>query len=433
MTATAFIAKKKRGEAHTPEEMERFIQEFLDGHIADYQVAAWLMAVCLQGMEPEETWHFTRVLAASGRRFAPDEGSRLLDKHSTGGVGDTTTLIVVPIVTSLGLPMVKLSGRGLGHTGGTIDKLAAIPGLKTQLTMDEIHRVLTATGMVIGGQSEDLATADGLLYQLRDVTATVDSIPLIAASIMSKKLALGAKALVLDVKTGRGALMPTRKQARELADTMLHIASRSGLSSCALITDMNQPLSVKVGNALEVEAALEVLAGASCGRLYRLSLHLAARLLELGNVVSSWEEGYAKAQRQLDSGAALEQFTHWVVEQGGKPNWQPGQFRLPRAPETAVVHASSSGFVRSVDARFVGEATARLGAGRQRKEDVVDPGAGLILKVEIGSEVEAGTPLALMFSSSQQRLDAAYDLLEQAFIIEEERVTPPRLVLEQRP
>ena len=432
MNAQEIIAKKKRGESHTREELEWFLGEFIRGHIADYQVAAWLMAVCLRGMAWEETWHLTEVLATSKETLTWQDQSIILDKHSTGGVGDTTTLIVVPLVASLGQPMVKLSGRGLGHTGGTIDKLASIPGLSTRLDPEDMRQVLKAVGMVIAGHSQSLAPADGLLYQLRDVTATVDSIPLIAASIMSKKIALGAGGLVLDVKTGSGALMASLAQAQELSDTMLHIARQSGIRACALISDMNQPLGQKIGNALEVEAALEVLSGGGSPRLRWLSLELAASLLALGSSEGNRDKELRRAQKQLDGGGALEQFLNWVRAQGGKLAGDEKGYQLQRSREKSMLTASSSGFVHQIDAKVVGQAAVMLGAGRQRKEDPIDPGAGIILEVEVGSPVVAQQPLAWLFGDHVQNLARANDMLEKAFVISKSPVTSPPLLLEQR-
>lgn len=416
MTAYEVIARKRRGKRLTRQEIQWFIRGYLDGDIADYQVAAWLMAVTLQGMDPDETWDLTEVMAFSGERLHFPYPT--LDKHSTGGVADTTTLVVVPLVSSLGIPVVKLSGRGLGHTGGTIDKLEAIPGLETALSPQDIHRVLEASGMVIAGQSARLAPADGHLYALRDVTATVDSVPLIAASIMSKKLAAGASGVVLDVKTGSGAILPELTQARELARTLVAVGSRGGINTRALLTCMDQPLGRAVGNAVEVQAALEVLGGGGPRRLVEVCLSLAAELAAMGGAASR-VDAYSLVSQKLASGAAREQFARWLRAQGGDERIVDEPDRLPRAAMERVLTADRPGFVTRIDARQVGMAAVRLGAGRRRKEDRIDPGAGIILEVEEGTPVSPGAVLARLRFNHGADVTGAVELMGAALDIGE--------------
>lgn len=429
MRAADIIDKKRRGQSLTRDEIHWFLRGCLTGEVADYQAAAWLMAVAIRGMELEETWDLTEAILSSGERLEwPGHGGRVLDKHSTGGVADTATLVVVPLVAALGMPMVKLSGRGLGHTGGTIDKLEAIPGLRTILSPRDIGRVLDEAGMVIAGQSARVAPADGYLYALRDVTATVDSIPLIASSIMAKKLAANTAGLVLDVKSGSGAILPGLTQAQELARALLAIGRRGGLTCRALITCMEQPLGRVVGNAAEVQAAWEVMGGGGPPRLVEVCVALAAELVALGRNVTV-AEATGLAGEGLKRGIAREQFCRWLRAQGADDAMVDDLSLLPGATRETPVIATASGFVHRVDARRVGMAAMALGAGRRRKEDPIDPGAAVILEVEVGSPVAPGDLLARLRYNPGADVAGALTALGDALAIAEGPpvVTPPVL------
>lgn len=417
MRAADIIDLKRRGQRLTREQIHWFVRGCLTGEVADYQAAAWLMAVAIRGMDVEETWDLTEVMAGSGERLEwPKRWGRVLDKHSTGGVADTATLVVVPLVAALGIPVVKLSGRGLGHTGGTIDKLEAIPGLKTALSPRDIRRVLDEAGMVIASQSASLAPADGHLYALRDVTATVDSIPLIAASIMAKKLAANAAGLVLDVKSGSGAILPGFSEARELAHVLLAMGRRGGLTCRALITCMEQPLGRVVGNAAEVQAAWEVMGGGGPPRLLEVSVALAAELVAMGRGLPM---GAAQdlVREGLRRGAAREQFSRWLRAQGAVAAVADDPSQLPRATRETPVIAASAGFVHRVDARRVGMAAVALGAGRQRQGEPIDPGAAVILEVEVGSPVARGDLLARLRYSPGAGVASALAAMGEALTI----------------
>lgn len=428
MRAVDLIVKKRDGQALTPDELEFFIMGFVREEIPDYQVAAWAMAVYFQGMTLEETAALTMIMARSGEMLdLSSVAPKAVDKHSTGGVGDKTSLVVVPLVAAAGLPVAKMSGRGLGFTGGTLDKLESIPGLRTQLTIEEFLDQVRRVGCVIAGQTADLAPADGKLYALRDVTGTVPSIPLIASSIMSKKIAAGAHNIVLDVKVGLGAFMTTLDKARTLAEWMVEIARRVGRRAVALLADMNQPLGQKVGNALEVQEAIATLQGHGPQDFLEHCLEVAAYMLYLGDKVASPEEGKTLARTVLDSGAAWEKFKAMVEAQGGDVRAVEDPSRLPRAPYVRPVLADRAGYLARVHARMVGEVVMRLGAGRAKKGDPVDPAVGVEVHKKVGDKVETGEPLFTIHARRETDLDWAERDLRAALAWSETPV--PRLPL----
>jgi pyrimidine-nucleoside phosphorylase len=420
MTAVEFIAAKRDGQEHTADDLSRFIAQSMSGEVADYQLAAWLMAAYIRGLAPAETSALTQAMVASGRAYPLGHfGPHSVDKHSTGGVGDKTSLVVAPLCASLGAIVPKMSGRGLGFTGGTLDKLESIPGFRTQLSPSEFEAALARVGTAIAAQSQDLVPADGKLYALRDVTATVDSIPLIASSIMSKKLALGCPAIVLDVKVGSGAFMRSLPEAEELAALMLDIGRDADRRVTALLSPMDSPLGLAVGNSVEVLEALETLRGQGPEDFTRHCCLVAAEMLALAGLHPSAEGALRVADDHLRSGAAESRFLAMVEAQGGDADALAAG-RLPLAPLVADLYAEREGFVRGIDARMVGQAAAALGAGRQRKEDPVDHGAGILLRCQVGDRVAAGQPLATLRSSTQERLDAGLVQLAGAFALSDQ-------------
>ncbi len=423
------IVKKRDGGRLSEAEIGWLIREYVKGEIPDYQMAAFLMAVYFRGLDGEETTCLTLEMADSGERV--DLSSLpgvVVDKHSTGGVGDTTTLVLAPWVAASGLPVAKMSGRGLGHTGGTVDKLESIPGFRTQLDQEEFLRTVREVGVAVTGQSPNLAPADGKLYALRDVTGTVDSIPLIASSIMSKKLAGGAQAIVLDVKVGAGAFMKDLTSARALAETMVEIGRSVGRSTVAVLTSMDQPLGNAVGNALEVLEAVATLRGEGPADLAELCLELGAHMLVLGGRAEDVLEGRKILQELQRGGQALDTFKRWVAVQGGDPSFVDEG--LPLAPERVEVPAPHDGVVSGLNALAVGRAAAALGAGRARKGDPVDHGVGVLLRRKVGDVVEEGEPLAELYCRGGRGLEEARRLLEEAYTIAEEAPSKPGLILE---
>jgi len=389
------IRRAREGRA-IPEDMVRVARGAASGEVPDYQLAAWLMAVAIKGLDEPTALALTEAMAASGGAPAVHPGR--VDKHSTGGVGDKTTLVVAPLVASLGVPVAKMSGRGLGHTGGTLDKLESIPGFRVELEREEIRRIVKEAGVVVAAQTEDLAPADGRLYALRDVTETVDSLPLIASSIMAKKLAGGSPAILLDVKVGRGAFMARLEEARELARLMLAIAARAGRRAEALLTDMDQPLGFAVGNALEVNEARATLLGRGPADFTALVVRVAGRMLALADFAGDPE---AAVRAALDDGTAFERFLTWVEAQGGRRAvLEAGDLEV--APRVAAVEARRAGVVTSVDPLKVGRAALRLGAGRLRKGDPVDPGVGVRVLAKVGARVAPGDVLAEIFARTPE-------------------------------
>ena len=422
------ITKKKHGAALTDEEIAFMIEGYVRGEIPDYQMSAMLMAIWFSGMTDRETAELTQVMARSGDQIDLSAiAGKTVDKHSTGGVGDKTTLIACPIVAACGGKIAKMSGRGLGHTGGTVDKLAAIPGYRTELTREEFFHTVETCGISLIGQSGNLAPADKKLYALRDVTATVDSIPLIASSIMSKKLAAGASAILLDVKTGSGAFMKTQEDAIRLAQTMVAIGEAAGRRTVALITDMDVPLGCGIGNSIEVRESAAVLRGEGPADLREVSLALAANMLFLigkGTPAAC----RAMAEHAIADGSALATLCRMVRAQGGDARVLTGERAFPEAPYSLAVRAPRAGFVTRVDAEAIGEVSVVLGAGRETKESVIDPAAGLILHRKYGDAVQAGEPLATLCTSRQETLAEAAQRYGAAITIGETRPAPRPLI-----
>jgi pyrimidine-nucleoside phosphorylase len=421
------IQKKRDGGVLTEAEIHWFIQEYCKGNIPDYQVAALCMALYFRGMNLEETTALTFAIRDSGDRldFSDIHGLRV-DKHSTGGVGDKTSLVVTPIVASLGVKVAKMSGRGLGHTGGTIDKLEAIPGFRTDIPIDEFKQIVNEVGIAIVGQNATLAPADKLLYALRDVTATVDSLPLIVSSIMGKKLAADDDCIVLDVKTGSGSFMKTREKSRELAEWMVEIGKRAGKRMRALITDMGTPLGNAIGNSLEVVEAIETLKGNGPADLTELCVVLAAHILTLAEK-GTYEECLQMAKDAISSGAGLNTFAKMVKAQGGDPAWIFNPESFPKAKYSKIVLAKQDGYIEKVDTEGYGVASLLLGAGRNTKEDVIDFSAGIYLAAKTGDFVRAGEPIATLYSDSEKGFAAAEERLLNATVISS--VAPEKLPL----
>lgn len=429
MRAVDIIAKKRDGLALSAREIDFFVEGFITETIPDYQVAAWAMAVLLRGMTDEETTHLTTAMARSGEMLDLSEiAPVIVDKHSTGGVGDKTTLVVAPLVAAVGLPVAKMSGRGLGFTGGTLDKLESIPGFDVALTIDRFLDTVRRHGIVVVGQSAELAPADGKLYALRDVTATVPSLPLIASSIMSKKIAAGAEAIVLDVKVGRGAFMETLEEARSLAELMIRIGANAGRRVTTVLSDMSQPLGQAVGNALEVAEAIETLRGNGPQDFTEHCLAIGSEMLVLGELAQTPADGKAVLERTLASGQALEKFREWVKAQGGDARVADDLSLLPQAPVTLTVSASQGGYLAGIDARAVGLATMALGAGRERKGEPVDHAVGVVLGPKVGERVQAGQLLLTIHARDEQSAAACKQRVLDAYVWSSEQVAAPPLV-----
>jgi pyrimidine-nucleoside phosphorylase len=427
MNAVELIERKRNGEEVPAAELRELVAAYVRGEVPDYQAAAFLMAVWFRGLTPAETYALTDAMVASGERvdLAARLGRRVVDKHSTGGVGDKVTIAVGPVVAACGVPFGKMSGRGLGHTGGTLDKLESIPGFRVELTTDELVEQTREIGIAVAGQTADLVPADRKLYALRDVTATIDQVSLIAASIMSKKIAAGASAVVLDVKVGEGAFMPTVDAARGLAREMRSLGERAGMDVVCVLTDMNQPLGRAVGNALEVREAWETLSGAGPADLRELVLDAAAQLLALSDLGVDEEEGRRRAETALDDGSALAAFDRWVRAQGGDPD----PARLPAAPVVRPVAVPADGYVRELGAREVAAAAMKLGAGREVAGEPVDHAVGIVCCAKRGDRVERGEPLAEIHARDDAAADAAEATLLSAYEIGDEPEPRP-LVLE---
>lgn len=424
------IKKKRDGGVLSSEEIRAFVEGYTNGSIPDYQAAALCMAIYFRGMNDEETTELTLAVRDSGEKLDVSgiKGLRV-DKHSTGGVGDKTSLVVAPIVASLGLTVAKMSGRGLGHTGGTVDKLEAIPGFCTDIAVSEFERIVNETGIAIVGQSATLAPADKKLYALRDVTATVDSMPLIASSIMGKKLAADDDCIVLDVKTGSGSFMKSVEDSRTLAKLMVAIGKRAGKRISALITDMDRPLGYAVGNSLEVVEAIETLQGKGPEDLLELSLALTAQILFLADK-GTLEECRAMAQDAITSGRALDTFAKMVEAQGGNAEYIYHPENFQKAPYVREVKVDKDGYIASVDTEKYGLASLLLGAGRNTKEDVIDLSAGYLLKKKTGDAVKAGDTLAILYASREELFDAAERTLLNATTITAEAPEKRPLIFE---
>ncbi|ADU51346.1 pyrimidine-nucleoside phosphorylase [Thermaerobacter marianensis DSM 12885] len=429
MRAYDLIQKKRDGGTLTRQEIEWWVEGVARRTIPDEQVAAWAMAVFFRGMDARETADLTRAMAFSGGTVdLSDVPGIKVDKHSTGGVGDTTTLVLAPLVAAAGIPVAKLSGRGLGHTGGTLDKLESFPGFRVELGREAFTRQVREIGIAVAGQTADLVPADKRLYALRDVTATVDSIPLIAASIMSKKIAGGADAIVLDVKVGSGALMKTLDRALELARLMVDIGRQLDRRVVAVVTDMNQPLGRAVGNALEVREAILTLKGQGPAQLTELCLTLGGYMAWLGGKAPDPQAGRALVARHLQAGDGLAVLRRLVAAQGGDPRAVDDPDLLPQARYREVFTAPRPGYLVAMDARAVGTAAMVLGAGRTRKDDVIDLAAGLVMRKRLGERVEAGEPLVELHFNDPARLEAAREWLERAFTLAEEPAPVPPLI-----
>lgn len=412
------LLKKKRGQELSERELHFFVEGYTRGEIPDYQASALLMAICLKGMTERETTYLTMAMAESGEMLdlSSLEGITV-DKHSTGGVGDKTTLIVIPILASLGLKAAKMSGRGLGHTGGTIDKLESIPGFCTELSREEFLKTVKKTGAAIAGQTGNLVPADKKLYALRDVTATVESIPLIASSIMSKKLAAGAQCILLDVKVGSGAFMKTLEEAKELARVMTEIGNRAGRRTGALITNMDRPLGYAVGNALEVAEACETLRGRGPEDLTEICIRLAGGLLQLAGLCKEKEEACERARAQLKNGCAFAKWKEMIAAQGGDAQFAENPNRLPKAEKKLFLFAEEEGYIASLNTEKCGEASVLLGAGRGRKGDPIDLAAGILLKKKPGDFVRQGDILAELHFSGKVDPTVAQEILQKAYSV----------------
>jgi pyrimidine-nucleoside phosphorylase len=413
MRAVDIIIKKRDKGELTSQEIDFFIKGFTNGDIPDYQGAAFAMAVMINGMTSYETADLTLAMARSGQVLDLSKIVDLaVDKHSSGGVGDKTSISVMPMVAACGLPVGKMSGRGLGFSGGTLDKLESIPGYRVNLTTEEFKQQLKEKGIVLTGQSLDLAPADGKMYSLRDVTGTVPSLPLIASSIMCKKIAAGAQAIVLDVKTGLGAFMQTLDEARDLANLMMDIGRLAGRKTIALLSDMNQPLGSAVGNALEMVEAIETLHGGGHLDFREHCLHVAAHVLVVGQKAKDLEEGRALAEKSIADGSALEKFRVLVEAQGGDVSYVDDPSKFEKAKYVEVVNAPRSGYVSQVHARGVGEASVALGAGRAKKSDDIDHAVGFIIYKKVGDLVKAGEPLFEIHANDEGKLaEARRDVL----------------------
>jgi len=418
LRAYDIIYKKREGKSLSAEEIKYLIDAYVKGDVPDYQMSAWAMAVFFQGMNKEEIAHLTMFMAESGERidFSFLEGINV-DKHSTGGVGDKTSLVLVPLVAAAGVKMPKMSGRGLGHTGGTIDKLESIPGFKTNLSRDEFLENINNHGAAIIAQSGNLTPADKKLYALRDVTATIDSIPLIASSIMSKKIAAGAKGVVLDVKTGSGAFMQEREKSKELARAMVDIGKQLKLKTIAVITNMEQPLGKYVGNALEVKEAILTLKGKGSKDLKELSLTLAAELMIISGKTNDFNKAYKMVEEILDSGRALQKFADIIAAQHGDARVIENLSLLPEAKIIYEIKSNKDGYVKKIDAREIGLIAMNIGAGRETKNNNIDPAVGVVLNKKVGDKVDSGDVLAELHLNNELLRNEAAERLKRAFII----------------
>lgn len=430
MRMVDLIVKKRQGQALSAEEIAWMIQSYTQGAVPDYQMSAMMMAICFAGMSREETAVLTDAMTHSGTVLDTSPlGIQVADKHSTGGVADTTTLVVVPIVASCGVAMGKMSGRGLGHTGGTLDKLEAIPGFSVEATPQRFLALLRENGLAIVGQNEMLAPADKKLYALRDVTGTVDSLPLIASSIMSKKLAAGADIIVLDVKTGNGAFMKTPEDAASLAKAMVDIGIHLGKKTAAVVTDMNQPLGSCIGNALDVREAIEILQGKhQDSDLFMICKRLCAQLLCLSGKAAEMKDAERMALEAVASGRALKKLAAMIEAQGGDARVCRDTSRLPKAEKVIPVLSQQAGYIAKMDTRGIGTCAQLLGAGRERLGDHIDPAVGIVMKKRIGDFVRIGDVLAEFHVNGQKGLQEAMQRFSAAFSYTEKRVDPPKLM-----
>ncbi|MBQ8082173.1 MAG: thymidine phosphorylase [Clostridia bacterium] len=428
MDLLSIITKKKLGQTLTREEIEFFAEAAAQGSAPDYQLAALLMAIRLNGMDARETADLTMAMARSGDLLEPDVGGVPVDKHSTGGVGDTTTLVLAPLVAAAGGKVLKMSGRGLGHTGGTVDKMESIPGMRVSLPEEEFVAIVRRIGCAVVGQSAELAPADKRLYALRDVTSTVDSIPLIASSILSKKFASGARAIVLDVKFGSGAIMDSLAKSVELAQAMVDIGTHAGRQVIAVLSSMAEPLGTHVGNALEVKEAIDILAGRAGGDLKEVSLFLGAQMLRASGVSTSFEAAKASLEKVLQNGAGLQKLREMIAAQGGDPRVCDDPGLLPQAPLVRDVAFESAGYVAEMDTAALGLAAQGMGAGRKTKEDVIDPAVGFVMRARLGGRVRPGDPIATLHARDEASLAAAAEAIRKAVVLSDAPVQKPALI-----
>jgi pyrimidine-nucleoside phosphorylase len=429
MRPAELIQRKRDGEEVAPDELREFVLAFVRDDVPDYQMAAFCMAVFFRGLSARETRALTDAMVASGETIDLSPlGRRVVDKHSTGGVGDKASLVIGPVVAACGVPFAKMSGRGLGHTGGTLDKLESIPGMRIELAHEDFLRQVADVGMAIIGQTGDLVPADKRLYALRDVTATVDNVSLIASSIMSKKIAAGADAIVLDVKVGDGAFMKTLDAARELAQAMVDLGREAGRDVVCELTDMDQPLGYTVGNALEVREAVETLGGQGPRDLGELVLSAAGHLLALSDLGVDAHEGRLRAEEAIATGRALEAYERWIAAQGGEPSVRA----LPTAPVVRDAPAPESGFVQRIATTNVGLASLHLGAGRTTKDDVIDHAVGLVCRAKRGDRVEQGDPLATIHARDETAADRAAAEIQACYTIGPEEPESRPIVLDVR-
>ena len=431
MHYTELIEKKRDGFTHTKEEIEFIIRGVTDGSMPDYQLTAWMMAVCFRGMTDEETAYLTDAMMHSGDvvDLSDLEGIKV-DKHSTGGVGDTTTLIVAPLVAACGGTVAKVSGRGLAHSGGTLDKLESVPGVSVEKSLDEFKRIVRKTGLCVIGQSGNLDPADKRMYSLRDVSGTVPSIPLIASSIMSKKLASGAEAIVLDVKTGGGAFMRTVDEARKLASLMVKIGRHLGRNTVAVITDMDRPLGMAVGNGLEMREAIEGLTGKIPYNdpLMQVSFVLAGRLLMLSNIASTQEDAEIMLKKAVEDGSGFTRLRSMLEEMGGDVRYVDDPNLLVRTKRIVPIYKDCTGYIKKLDAKSIGLAALLLGAGREKAGDTVDPAVGILMKKRCGDRIEKDEPIAYMYVNDETNLDEAVSKLVNAVCVADEKPEDEALV-----
>ena len=431
MNIIDIIIKKRDGGILNKEETDFFVSSAVKGEIADYQISAMLMAIFLKGLNHTETALLTDAMAHSGETYDLSKIKGIkVDKHSTGGVGDTTTLILAPLVASLGVPVFKMSGKGLGFSGGTIDKLESIDGFNTTLSKEEAIRLVSKNGIVIMGQSQNLTPADKIFYSLRDVTGTVESIPLIVSSIMSKKLAAGADSIVLDVKCGSGAFMKDYASAKELAMGMVEIGRKMNRKITAVISSMAQPLGNYIGNSLEVIEAIEVLKGNAKGDLLDVSLTLGACMLKNAEKCNSIEEGRKMLAENIKNGKGLEKLRELIIQQNGNPNIIDDYSLLPHAKHSFKVLSTSEGYITEMDTSKIGRASVETGAGRKTKADILDYGAGLIMKVRLGEYIKEGKEMAEIFASSEEKCIAAQNIMLSAIKTSSEKPSKEKLILD---
>ena len=430
MSMLDIITKKRDRHLLSKDEIEFVVQGYTLNEIPDYQMAAWLMAVYFQGMGMEETAALTMAMAKSGHMVDLSSVSGVkVDKHSTGGVADTTTLVLAPLVAAAGVPVAKMSGRGLGFTGGTIDKLESIKDFKTTLSQEEFISNLKRFNVAVTGQSSDIAPADGKMYALRDVTATVDSIPLIASSIMSKKIAAGADKILLDVKVGNGAFMKRLEDAVTLAETMVHIGELVGRETRAVISNMDEPLGQAIGNSLEVEEAIDILDGRGVASLRDVCLTLGAHMLIMAGKAAQVKEAFGILEETLNSKAAFNKFKEFIKAQGGNPAIADNPQLLPQAGHRDEVFAQQSGYIQSIDAAQIGYCAMKLGAGREYKGQEIDLSAGIMLKCRVGDYIEKGQRIATIHSNDKNKVEKAKYTIKQSININQMKISPTQLIL----